>query len=557
MVTRREVHGLILGSLALGAIGPGPLQAAAADSTADPADLFLNRLTFGATPASRAEFASMGAGAWLDRELARAPAEDAALARRLAEARLRLSYEAGDDGEGHSWPGVDELRPLGWLDAPSEAAVPLLDYETPMDYAHRMRPADEVIAASLLRAVHAEGQLREVMTQFWHDHFNVMATRDEGTAVFFPAYDRMLRANAFGNFRALLGEVARAPAMLNYLGNSESRASPANENFARELLELYTLGAGNYLNDRYPNWHDVPGAEAGLAEGYIDQDVYEVARAFTGWTIGDGRWVSEGVTTPKTGLFHYVEAWHDPYQKRILGREFAPNRAPMADGEEVLDILAAHPATARFVVTKIVRRLLADEPDLALVERLAGVFEAAREAPDQIAQVIRALVLAPEFAATPPGKLRRPFEYVAACLRASGAEVVSPEAAFRWELMKAGWRQHEFGPPTGHPDRAKAWANTTVLARMADYALYMHEPWAGITTTDLGATLPEGALTYGAAADAMASRLGLDGSGTRETFLATYGAAEEDPLPEDPEERRYAAALAFAVAAASRQTFLR
>jgi hypothetical protein len=272
---------------------------------------------------------------------------------------------------------VDELRPLATLDAPPESLLPLIDWTLPMAFDERARPAEEVVAASLVRAVHAPAQLREVMTQFWHDHFNVHAQKDEYTAVFFPAYDAALRDRALGNFRDLLGAVAASPAMLYYLNNADSRASPANENYARELLELHTLGAAHYLNDRHTRWHEVPKDADGIAVGYIDEDVYEVARAFTGWTVGDGRWLSEGVEAPRTGRFHYAAAWHDPYQKRILGVEFPPNRAALADGNDVLDLLARHPGTARFVCGKIARRFISDDPDPALVERLAAVFLAA------------------------------------------------------------------------------------------------------------------------------------------------------------------------------------
>ena len=276
----------------------------------------------------------------------------------LQTARLQIAYEAGSDQNGHTWPALDELRPLAALTADPADLTPLIDWDLGMDFAERIRPAQEVIAAALIRAVHAPAQLREVMTQFWHDHFNVNALKDEFTAAFFPSHDAALRTHALGNFRDLLGVVARSPAMLYYLNNADSRASPANENYARELLELHTLGAENYLNDRYDDWHSVPGVAEGLAQGYLDLDVYEVARAFTGWSVGDGRYVNDGYDAPKTGQFHYVEAWHDPYQKRVLGVEFPPNRAAMADGEQVLDILATHPATARFVCTKIARRLL-------------------------------------------------------------------------------------------------------------------------------------------------------------------------------------------------------
>ena len=175
------------------------------------------------------------------------------------------------------------------------------------------------------------GQLREIMTQFWHEHFSVNATKSETTSIFFPQYDNHMRQHTIGSFRELLGAVAHSPSMLIYLDNDDSRASPANENYARELLELHTLEQGNYFNDLYDDWKAVPGATEGAAEGYIDQGVYEVARAFTGWTVGDGRWVTDDTYAPMSGKMHYVEAWHDPYQKRILGHEFPPYSAPMAD----------------------------------------------------------------------------------------------------------------------------------------------------------------------------------------------------------------------------------
>ena len=488
MLTRRAFHQNLI-AMAMAAALPRPGFA----NTPDRADeVFLNRLSFGATDANRADLLSLGRTAWLEAQLAM-PVMDDALQQRLSDARLHIAYEAGDDGVNGAWDAVDEMRPLSYLDADPAGQVDLLNFEMAMEYTERQRPAQEVIAASLIRAVHARAQLREVMTQFWHNHFHVNAQKDETTAVFFPSHDKIIRENALGNFRVMLGAVARSPAMLYYLNNADSTASPANENFARELLELHTLGAENYVNDTAPDWRDVPGAGAGLAQAYIDQDVYEVARAFTGWSVGDGRTISDGIDAPKNGMFTYVEAWHDPYQKRILGVEFPPHQGPMVDAEQVMDILSHHPGTARFISRKMIRRLLTDDPDAAMVDRIAQVFLQTADAPDQIAQMVRAIVTDPLFAATPPEKFRRPFEFLAGLYRASGVDVAAPDLAWDWQLAQAGWKQHSYGPPTGHPDRASRWSSASTMARMVDFALYAHDDWFGCTTTPLASLMPKGA----------------------------------------------------------------
>ena len=540
MLTRRAFHGRLLAALAATAL---PVPALAATD----GDLYLNRLTFGATPDARNSFGDPVA--WLEDQLSR-PAGDEGLTRRLADARLRIAYEAGKDENGHTWPATDQLRGLTALNADPADLLYCIDWEQGMDYAERSRPAYEVIAAAMIRAVHAPAQLREVMAQFWHDHFNVNAQKDEFCAAFFASHDAVMRENAFGNFRVLLGQVARSPAMLYYLNNADSRASPANENYGRELLELHTLGAGNYLNDRYDDWQSVPKGADGMALGYLDLDVYEVARAFTGWSVADGRYITEGVNAAKTGRFGYVEGWHDPYQKRVLGVEFVANRAPMADGEQVLDMLARHPGTARFICTKIARRLLSDAPDAGLVSELAAVFLTASDAPDQIAQVIRTLVLHPSFAATPPQKLRRPFEFLAALYRATGAQVTGVENGQQWQLMRAGWRQHEFGPPTGHPDTADKWVGASSLNRLVDLALYGHDDWFGVCSVDFAALPGEVA---GAFAARWAGRLGGQAD-----WLAGVGVDPQTAMTAlTDDERNGLAAGAIAFAALTPQFLLR
>lgn len=553
MLTRRMFHSRFLAALAASSL-PLPKVTQAAAGAED--DLWLNRLTFGATAASRKEIDSLGREAWFDRQLS-LPARDPALQDRLDRARLRITYAADADENGDSWPDVDELRPLATLTTDPGDLVRLVDWSpgNGMEFSERIRPATEVIAASLIRAVHARAQLREVMTQFWHDHFNVNALKDEYTAAFFPSYDAMLRDHALGNFRVLLGEVSQSPAMLYYLNNADSIASPANENYARELLELHTLGAANYLNDRYDDWHAVPGATEGLALGYLDLDVYEVARAFTGWSVGDGRWLAEGENAPRTGRMHYVDRWHDPYQKRILGRELPPHRGPMEDGNEVLDILARHPGTAAFVCEKLARRFLSDDPPEELVARMAAEFLAQADAPDQIARVLRLLVLSPEFAA-PPAKLRRPFEFLAALYRAAGAEVTSVENGFQWQLSRAGWRQHEYGPPTGHPDRMAAWTGASTLNRYVDLALSGLEDWFDGAKADLSNPGDPVATTIAFAAQHADALAPGQGAGIAKALAEPFGIDVSSKATDFSVEDRQALARAAVAFAALTPEFL-
>jgi uncharacterized protein (DUF1800 family) len=499
----------------------------------------LNRLTFGANYNSVGHFLKQGLETWLEAELAK-PVADESLGKRLSAARLIIEYEGGTGDHGTSWPARNDNIAYQYFGVAGEKLLPLLDFDKhPMSYEERIRPAREVQAASLIRAVHADAQLREVMTQFWHDHFNVNSMRDEHTAAYFSVYDAMLREHAFGNFRNLLGEVTRSPSMLFYLNNEASKASPANENFARELFELHTLGVGNYLNDRTTNWSDVPGAKDGLAQGYIDQDVYEAARALTGWSFGDGRNVAEGDNAPMSGAFHYIDRWHDPYQKRILAVEFRANAGPMADGEKLLDILAHHPGTALFLCTKICRRLLADDPPASLLDKAVAAWRANIDAHDQIAKVIRAIVLSPEFAAEPSRKLKRPFEFLASFYRATNAEVTSPSLGYIWNLSKAGWNQHEFRPPTGHPDVASYWANTNLISGFVTMALNALEDWNDTAKTNLGAQLPEGTARMDEAFHFWIARMQSADAPPEvaQLLMAQMGVATGAELPADFNER--------------------
>ncbi len=485
--TRRQ---LLMGGTTLltsGLLGSISLPPAFATNTPS-ADAFalraLNRLTYGATEDDLKAFKASGYESWLDAQLSRS-GDETELKDRLSKAVHPISYEDGRDENGHHWKGTDEpKRPLRYLDAKPADLVKLNDWDIGMEYSERERPAREIQVASLIRAAHSPNQLHEVMVQFWHDHFSVNGFKDAGCAAYFPLHDRAIRGEALGNFGKLLAATARSPSMLFYLNNEGSRASPANENYGREILELHTLGEMNYLNDRYGDWKDVPGAEDGLAIGYIDQDVYEVARAFTGWTVADGREISDGEKAPATGEFAYVQAWHDPYQKRILGREFRANASPMADGDAVIDMLARHPGTAKFVALKLCRRLLADEPPEDLVKETADLFHALADDPQQIARTVRLIATSRAFREQPASKIKRPNEFLISLFRASGASVVAAGNAFDL-LSKAGWKQFEWRPPTGHPDVASYWGNTNTLAVTTSIAFTAFEDWVGTAKIDM------------------------------------------------------------------------
>lgn len=549
MPDRRQVLAALLASAA--ACLASPLSARS-PATLWPDEVFLNRLTFGATHADRAALKQAGRQGWLDQQLSLEG--DPALDSYLAALRLRIAYEAGDDGMLGGWPAVDESRPLSTLGADPATLMPLIDWSRALAWPERVRPADEVIAASLVRAVHTRAQVREVMTQFWHDHFNVHAHKNEYVAVTFPAWDAMLRTHALANFRALLGQVARSPAMLYYLDNHDSRASPANENFARELLELHTLGAENYLAGQYAHWADVPRLPDGTATGYVDDDVWEVARAFTGWSVGDGRWLADGVEAPSTLAFHLVEAWHDPYQKRILAREFPDHAAPLADGDTVIDLLARHPGTARRLCRKIATRLLADDPPPDLIDRLTAVWLAHADAPDQIAQIVRALALDPTFDAA-PAKMRRPFEFLAALYRATGVQVIANDNGWHWQLSRAGWQQHTLPPPNGPSDRAEDWSTGNTLRRLADLALSAHEDW--FTTIAAAPQLPPGVTRIGPAIAHWTALLHGRADDRLPELLSAAGLSAADPLPDDPAERAGWSATMIAFAALSPQFLFR
>ncbi len=311
----------------------------------------------------------------------------------------------------------------------------------------RLQPMREVELATWLRAVHSTRQLNEVLVGFWHDHFSVYGREGQVSATF-AHYDRdVLRAHALGNFRVLLEAVAKSPAMLVYLDNFTSQSGNANENFARELFELHTLGAVNSLGTR--SRESVPQT-AGVPEGSVDGDVYEAARCFTGWRLDQA-----------TGAFQYFEPWHDRFQKIVLGRHLPEYQPPMKDGQDVLDLVSRHPGTARFLVKKLCLKLLGAAPQ-PLVDRTVKLFTSLHADEHQLAKVVRAIVVSDEFVCGQRLAVKRPFEATVAMLRALGGQFF-PSEPFLEAYARAGQRLFAWRTPDGYPVAPERWAGSTPM----------------------------------------------------------------------------------------------
>jgi uncharacterized protein (DUF1800 family) len=407
--------------------------------------IVFNRLGFGPRPGDLTAFEALGQ---YDNE------------RLAAYVEAQLNPATLDDAEFDSRFGQAGFETLGKsLEILTEEHIVNNPYDNNDDkyWEWFILPAQEVVDAAFLRATFSRKQLQEVLIDFWHNHFNVYGLQENVTPLL-ASYDRdVMRAHVFGNFRQLLEAVATHPFMLFYLDNrSNSNAGP-NENFARELFELHTLGAENYLGVRDPN--SVPKLENGLAIGYVDNDVYEAARCFTGWRVDDDLYDGEedvGVT----GQFLYYRPWHDRYNKFVLGKYLPADQADMQDGRDVLDMLAFHPGTATHLARKLCRRLIADDPPESVVERAAAVFLEKQNDPDQLRQVYRTIITSPEFLSSWGGKIKRPFEWAVGALRAVEADFKRIPGGVRWTYDQMGQPLFGHHPPDGYPDMAPPWANT-------------------------------------------------------------------------------------------------
>ena len=414
--------------------------------------------------------------------------------------RLAFGWRPGDLEAFQKLPGAKDKKLQTWLEAqlnpeklddavcdgklkdfeslPKSLEVSWTDYFKNLDekddkkYQKMGIPTLEARLATITRMVFSQRQLLEVMVDFWHNHFNVHPERDDSIRPTFMSYDRdVIRANAFGNFRTLLEAVAKHPAMLRYLDNASSNRGGPNENYARELFELHTMGAENYRG--VGRQRDVPGYSQGQPEAYVDDDVYEATRCFTGWRIDDN---TDEPGFQNTGQFAFFQPWHDRFQKTVLGRYMPPDQPATKDGQDVLDMLAAHPGTARYIARKLVRRLISDKPPQNVIDAAAKVFLDKKNAPDQIKHVIRSIVLSKEFAITWGEKIKRPLERFISGLRILETDLKLNEDML-WTTYYLGQAVFDHRPPDGYPDFREAWGSSSSLLRSWQFMNGLAHNW--------------------------------------------------------------------------------
>jgi uncharacterized protein (DUF1800 family) len=404
-------------------LAAGPLTAAwAAPLAGEPAAVHvLNRLAYGPRPGDIERVRQAGVQAYIEEQL-NPPPLPLALAQRLDQlATLKMSA-------GESLARFQEARAMGQEMARNGQQGGGREAVAQM--------ASEAAEARLLRAIESPRQLEEVMVDFWYNHFNVFAGKGQDRALV-ASYERdAIRPYVFGSFRQMLGATAHHPAMLFYLDNWVSKAGGLNENYARELMELHTLGVDG---------------------GYTQQDVTELARMLTGWTYAPRR----------DAQFVFDPRRHDNGPKTWLGKPVTVRG--VAEGEFALDVLAVHPATARHISRKLAQYFVADQPPPALVERMAQSWIASN---GDIRSVLRTLFASQEFMDQQyaGAKFKTPYRFVVSASRAAAVPMTDakPLAGI---LSRLGMPLYGCQTPDGYKNTEAAWLNPDGLARRISYAL--------------------------------------------------------------------------------------
>lgn len=385
-------------------------------STRD-AFIAVNRFGFGARPGELAA-ASRDPRGWVERQLGQQPAARAVAAAGAQRMAMFISSRQRGGDQAIEALFRRDFREM-YLDDMGRRTRALIDSSAPVQ--------DRLVA-------------------FWSNHFTVSVQRPICLGLAGPFEEEAIRPNVTGRFRDLVLAVARHPAMLTYLDNAQSIGPGSragrntgrglNENFARELLELHTLGVNG---------------------GYTQADVRELARILTGWSLG-------GVREAETGAFLFRPAIHEPGDKQLLGVRYA--EAGEQEGIAAITALARHPSTASHIATKLARHFVADQPPPALVERLARVY---RDSDGNLGEVTRALVGAPETWAQPTPKVKTPSEFVISALRATGFAGDNRVLVQAQTLL--GQTPLGAPSPAGWPDVASQWIGPESVIRRAEWAM--------------------------------------------------------------------------------------
>lgn len=414
--------------------------------------IVLNRMGFGPRPGDVERVRAMGLAAYVEEQLNPDTLDENLYLQRAAGVDLSL---------------LDATVQTLW----ARRALP--------DFSAQQAAFRQVRLHAFLRAIYGRAQLREVLVDHWHNHFNVYGPQYPGHFLW-PDHDRRIRRNVFGNFRRFLEDMALSGPMLYYLDNQYNRKSGTNENYARELFELHTMGVAAYIPGIPPSDPKI------IYPGYRDADVYDAARCFTGWMVADS---SSNPLIGNTGQSIIYEAEHDIGQKYVLNAFIQQNQSALSDGRAVLDRLAEHPATATNVVTRLARRLVSDTPSKSLINAGVAAFTAYRQADDQLRHTYRALLAHPDFTEVWGEKVKRPFESIVAALRATEA-TWSWSDSFDYGYGLIGQRLFEWGPPDGYPDKREAWTSSTQLIRRWNFINALCDNDVTGTTTTLGALNP-------------------------------------------------------------------
>jgi len=433
----------------------------------------LNRLAFGPRPGDDEKILKDGAGVWIEQQLHPESIPD-----RQVEARLQtlptLAMSTAQIMQTYYQPVVEARRERKAGEEVDQAAIGMAQQKS-------RELVGDLVAERIIRASDSQRQLNEVMVDFWFNHFNVFAGKGIDR-YFLTSYDRdTIRPHVWGRFEDLLMATAKSPAMLFYLDNARSVAAPENrpkmqqrpqmarrrgffgglfgrrqpvpmnpqqrqnqnqnrgglnENYAREIMELHTLGVDG---------------------GYTQKDVTELARVFTGWTIDQ-----------RAGSFIFRPALHDVSAKTVLGVRFPPGGG-IEEGEKMIHILAHHPATAHHIALQLCQRLVADDPPEALIDRVAKKFLGSN---GDLRETVKAVIDSPEFWAPHlyRAKVKAPFEYVISAVRAVNATVDNPLPIAR-ALQQIGEPLYGAQPPTGYSEKGDVWINTGALMNRLNFAL--------------------------------------------------------------------------------------